>query len=87
MLIWRKCGLTCRLLQIYRTIIQQEETKNGQKSDRPFNVTAKEALAHPETRARYTARECLVLSLWAKLSVLLTIFFVFRVQTSNRCRL
>ncbi|KAI9009158.1 hypothetical protein DFJ74DRAFT_352748 [Hyaloraphidium curvatum] len=41
------------ILSIYKASIRDEETKTGQKSTRPYNVTPNEALHDSDTNARY----------------------------------
>lgn len=44
-------------LQIYKTLIREEEYKTGQPSKRKYDVTAKEALSDEETKRMYINRK------------------------------
>lgn len=46
-------------MQIYRSVINEEETRTGIQSTRPLDVTFNEALADQETLALFIKRTCL----------------------------
>lgn len=48
-------------IQIYKTLIREEEFKTGQPSKRKYDVTAKEALNDEETKKKYIIRKYIYL--------------------------